>query len=1253
MAVAIAGTPSQIATGDSYTAEPGSDRVVVWVFADEDFFSVTASPTMGSQAFTEGVFIEGTDRSYAGIYYIKEADIPAGSQTMAAVWSASVDGTTLGTVLTLTGVEQTTVGTGFSMDTVGTPTETLDITGVADGVAVAIFTHEQENAGIIADSAWTTQRNEEDLGAYRIYTATKTTTSGADTFEPVTTIARQGVLASFVFDAAVTTITTIAPDPAASAVPLTITGTNFEATQNTGAVTQEQGAIVVGLTETAWADLEITATSALIESTQLKYGTQTLRVTNDAGGSDAKTFVENPEVGSGFVDLTSIESVAANRITAVADLAIGDQIRYTNTLSGGGGFSVTVNPDATVTIDGATPEGMYTFDIIVWDNADQTWSTVVEQDVVIGPPCVIRTVGATGKDHTTIAAAVSWFVANHDFDVNGIAVISIEDSAEYLNETINITGIAGTATATAYLKLTVAPANRHAGVAGTGHARIRRTSSFTAGITAGEDFTVIEYLEIKHDNIAGFEQGIALATNTTNVTSSRNIIWTDGGVPGNNSDGVYCPAGSNVVNVDNCIIYGWPRGGINLANSLGTDVKVANVESCTLYDNDMGIRSRQETTASNTINLYNTAALDNTTSGFTDSHDTSTWTGSNNASTDTSLTTIGVTVNAQESLTSADTTQSSGSFFVVNNLTAGSEDLLLLDDAAGNLAVGNGIDRVGSEPDARQDFSLDIVGNLRSTTVPGPDIGASEFAAIITNITGTISQTEDNDTLVANGNTGGISGTATVTELNDTANSSGELSFTGSISQTEDDDTANSSGELSFTGSISQTEDDDTANSSGELSFTGSISQTELNDTANSSGELSFDGTTNTTEDDDTANSSGELSFDGTTNTTEDDDTANSSGELSFTGSISQTEDDDTANSSGELSFTGSTNTTEEDDTLVATGDAGGLAGTIILTELNDTANSSGEISFTGSTNITEDDDTANSSGEISFTGSTNITEDGDTLAATGDAGGLAGTIILTELNDTSNSSGEISFTGSTNTTEDDDTLVAVGNASGLAGTIILTELNDTSNSSGEISFTGSTNITEDDDTLVAVGNASGLAGTIILTEDDDLISSSGDLSFVGSSNVQSDNDIVVGSATLLFVGGISTTDDNDSTITQGSLIFSGDSISTEDNDTIISTGVLQFVGSVNQIEDHDTVVSSGIIPVDVSGTINKIDENDLSFISGTIPSPGKLDVQEQPDQVFATGVIIDFPENPPGSLVGGAASGVQVSPGVLVTVNR
>ncbi len=181
-------------------------------------------------------------------------------------------------------------------------------------------------------------------------------------------------------------ITTIAPDPAITGAELTTTGTGFRATQGTGGVTQEQGAVVVPLTINTWGDTSITADSATVESTGLKYGTQTLKVTHNSGASDTKTFVATPLAGNDYETATSIATVG-QLVTAAGTLVIGTQVRYQAFLHLNGVPTTKffkVNPDMTYTVDGTTPDGVYTAEVRAFDNVTKTWGAIGVQTIPVG-----------------------------------------------------------------------------------------------------------------------------------------------------------------------------------------------------------------------------------------------------------------------------------------------------------------------------------------------------------------------------------------------------------------------------------------------------------------------------------------------------------------------------------------------------------------------------------------------------------------------------------------------------------------------------------------------------------------------------------------------------------------------------------------------------------------------------------------------------------------------------------------------------
>jgi hypothetical protein len=567
-----------------------------------------------------------------------------------------------------------------------------------------------------------------------------------------------------------------------------------------------------------------------------------------------------------------------------------------------------------------------------------------------------RTVGATGADETSLSAALSWMQSNHNFDTDGIATIEIIDSAAY-DESLTISGIAGTPSSTAYLKITVSSGNRHSGASGTGHARISYSGANTAAIQVETDYTVVEHLEIYRSNPGTSDEGIRITSGVNDVLISRCIIWADSGVA--DTDGIYTGNWPASYSVDNCIIYGWNRGGIHLQNYNGTSSQTVNIDHCTLYDcgeldtDEGSIVSRAtDSGSSNTLNIYNTASMnagvagrdffDNTGSGST------TWTGTNNACSDTSLTSVGLTTGAQESLTTSDTTQSSGSYFVVNSLTAGSEDLTLLDDAAGNLAYGNGTDRSGSEPDARQDFSTDIAGNARSTTSPSPDIGASEYTAAPSGVTGTISETLGDTASSASG-TVTNSGSLSETLENASVTASGVVggAVSGTISQTLEDAISAANGFLTVSGLISETLESATSAANGDLTVSGSASDTLENVSGAAVGVLSVIGAISETLESTVSTSAGSVYISGSLSETLENATGSASGVVGnvVAGSISVTLDDTGITASGVVPYTGAISETLENASMTASGSVTlNVTGTISETLYSVTISAAGNV---------------------------------------------------------------------------------------------------------------------------------------------------------------------------------------------------------------------------------------------------------------------------------------------------------------------
>ena len=348
-----------------------------------------------------------------------------------------------------------------------------------------------------------------------------------------------------------------------------------------------------------------------------------------------------------------------------------------------------------------------------------------------------------GGDYTTIAA---WEAAApaHGTDIwKGL----ITDAAEYTESVQLVT--TGTASLTSHYWLTVDPAVRHSGVAGTGHARMRSTAGHV--LTISSSFTRIEGLEINQDGTGASDEGIRVTAGTDDVVISDCIIWTDQAIA--DQDGIYLGNWSvSNLRIDNTIIYGFYRAGINLQqyDAATPRTQTAQLDHVTVYDCGVaaedaegGIVMWSNNAGDNiTITAYNTIAAGGDGQAWANyggagpaptigtAVGTVTWNGSHNlkdysGTSAMSGSTNNIT-NWQEATDGiVDVSQASGSYVVFEDLTPATLSLLLLDAAAGNLAARNGVNRQGSEPDSRQDFSTDIEGEARPTS--GVDIGADQF----------------------------------------------------------------------------------------------------------------------------------------------------------------------------------------------------------------------------------------------------------------------------------------------------------------------------------------------------------------------------------------------------------------------------------------------------------------------------------------------------------------------------------------------
>jgi hypothetical protein len=181
-----------------------------------------------------------------------------------------------------------------------------------------------------------------------------------------------------------------------------VNGTGFDTAEvfiEQGAVSVEQDVVGQDATEIEF-DYEEGSTD------QLKHGAATLIVTNADTQEDSINIDILPPTGQLYIDLASINTTSAYRITASPDLEIGDQLQARGV--GGGAVPTGLNlySDATFGFNvGETPAA---FDVRAWDHDDATWGSWATQSVETNEAAGAIALGAiavAGATHITDPAA--------------------------------------------------------------------------------------------------------------------------------------------------------------------------------------------------------------------------------------------------------------------------------------------------------------------------------------------------------------------------------------------------------------------------------------------------------------------------------------------------------------------------------------------------------------------------------------------------------------------------------------------------------------------------------------------------------------------------------------------------------------------------------------------------------------------------------------------------------------------------------
>lgn len=227
------------------------------------------------------------------------------------------------------------------------------------------------------------------------------------------------------------------------------------------------------------------------------------------------------------------------------------------------------------------------------------------------------------------------------------------------------------------------------------------------------------------------------------------LLWCDAFVA--DQDCIYTGFDQNAgtINIENCIIYGAARGGINSQHNWNSNSNVLNlnVNSCTIYntgnDSDGGgisIQTNGQTIDSDTaISVHNTIVMEaNNGSCFNDEYNgasTNTWDVSYSIDDDGSITanTDGGTGNLESRTATTNTSPGVGDWVIFTNLTGGSEDFRLVSNAENDaeemhaVATAHGL----TIPDK------DVIGTTRPQST-NYDCGAFEIIVSGTPLTAAI-----------------------------------------------------------------------------------------------------------------------------------------------------------------------------------------------------------------------------------------------------------------------------------------------------------------------------------------------------------------------------------------------------------------------------------------------------------------------------------------------------------------------------------
>ena len=339
----------------------------------------------------------------------------------------------------------------------------------------------------------------------------------------------------------------------------------------------------------------------------------------------------------------------------------------------------------------------------------------------------------TGGDYDDIAG---WEV---DSDVSGSPlqrwIGEIADNEEYLDEAVLINGSTGTDGIHNFVWLRAHADNKHSGVSGTGHARIRETATGVNVVDLSDRYSIITDLEVVLDTTSAPDSEFGIICTDEDHIICRCIVRAtskqleQAGIREATTDT------PDIAYIDHCVIYGFDRAGISFTSA--STGQALYVDYCTIDDcgdTDDG-SSGGIATRANPNEIYNCIAVrsDGTTAeDYRQRDGTPNWTGTDNLSGDDSATDKfpASPATSFDNCALVDTSPGSGNNVWINSISGrdygiGGENSFT--------KTQEGSDRTGSEPAPQtvdgsalvQDFSIDIAGVTRAAFT----IGAFEVVA--------------------------------------------------------------------------------------------------------------------------------------------------------------------------------------------------------------------------------------------------------------------------------------------------------------------------------------------------------------------------------------------------------------------------------------------------------------------------------------------------------------------------------------------